>query len=376
MLVLINFKFLIRCDVCVILITIGRVPLFQIKKIVLKTDIRNLDETEMIALFNELNEPKFRAKQVYDWLWNKHVHSFDEMTNLPLQIREKLEENYDIKTATTTIEQVSKDGTIKLGFTLHDNRLIEGVLIPTEKRMTACVSSQVGCTLSCAFCATGMIKRERNLTAGEIFDQVKLIDETAQKHYSKPLSNIVFMGMGEPLLNYDNVMSAIHKITSPYGLNMSPRRITLSTVGIARGIKRLADEEKKFKLAWSLHAATNEKRDKIMGINKSNAIEDVIEALQYFYQKTGNKITFEYIIFNEFNDYIEDAQALLNLCKKVPAFVNIIEYNKVEGVTLNKSKVERRNAFVKYLEDNGVTAKVRISRGEDIDAACGQLANK
>lgn len=361
---------------CVILITIGRVPLFQIKKIVLKTDIRNLDETEMIALFNELNEPKFRAKQVYDWLWNKHVHSFDEMTNLPLQIREKLEENYDIKTATTTIEQVSKDGTIKLGFTLHDNRLIEGVLIPTEKRMTACVSSQVGCTLSCAFCATGMIKRERNLTAGEIFDQVKLIDETAQKHYSKPLSNIVFMGMGEPLLNYDNVMSAIHKITSPYGLNMSPRRITLSTVGIARGIKRLADEEKKFKLAWSLHAATNEKRDKIMGINKSNAIEDVIEALQYFYQKTGNKITFEYIIFNEFNDYIEDAQALLNLCKKVPAFVNIIEYNKVEGVTLNKSKVERRNAFVKYLEDNGVTAKVRISRGEDIDAACGQLANK
>lgn len=342
----------------------------------MKEDIRILNQEEMISLFETLNEPKFRAKQVYDWLWNKHTLSFEEMTNLPLSIREKLQQQYDIKTAQTTIEQLSKDGTVKLGFTLHDNRLIEGVLIPTEKRMTACVSSQVGCTLSCAFCATGMIKRERNLTAGEIFDQVILVNQTAQKHYEKALSNIVFMGMGEPLLNYDNVMGAINHITSPYGLNMSPKRITLSTVGIARGIKRLADEEKAFKLAWSLHAATNEKRDKIMGINKSNSIENVIEALQYFYKKTGNKITFEYIIFNEFNDFIEDAKALLELCKKVPAFVNIIEYNKVEGVVFDKSTKERRNAFIQYLEANGVTAKVRISRGEDIDAACGQLANK
>lgn len=242
--------------------------------------------------------------------------------------------------------------------------------------MTACVSSQVGCTLSCSFCATGMIKRERNLYAGEIYDQVKILNETALHFYNKPLSNIVFMGMGEPLLNYDNVLSAIEKITSPMGLGMSPKRITLSTVGIARGIKRLADEDKKFNLAWSLHAPTNEKRNEIMGINKSNSIEEIIEALQYFYLKTKNKITFEYIIFDHFNDGIEDAAALTKLCKQVPSFVNLIEYNNVEGVEFQKANKEKINKFITYLEQNGITAKVRISRGEDIDAACGQLANK
>lgn len=342
----------------------------------MKKDLRILSQNELEELFLSMNQPKFRAKQLYDWLWSKGMKNILEMTNLPKDIREKLNEEYEIRSGKISVEQKSKDGTIKLGFELYDKRIIEGVLIPSDKRQTACVSSQVGCTLSCAFCATGMIKRDRNLSPGEIYDQVVLLNETAQHNYQHHLSNIVFMGMGEPLLNYDNVMAAIEKITSPNGLGMAPRRITLSTVGIARGIKRLADEGKDFKLAWSLHAPTNEKRDEIMGINKSNSIENVIEALQYFYQKTKNKVTFEYIIFDHFNDSIEDAEALLKLCKQVPAFVNIIEYNKVDGVELTKANKERRNAFIAYLEKNGVTAKVRISRGEDIDAACGQLANK
>ena len=342
----------------------------------MKKDIRILSQIELEELFASLNQPKFRAKQLYDWLWNKGLKNIEDMSNLPKDLRAKLDEEYEIRSGKISVEQKSKDGTIKLGFELYDQRIVEGVLIPADKRMTACVSSQVGCTLSCAFCATGMIKRDRNLSPGEIYDQVVLLNETAQKNYGHHLSNIVFMGMGEPLLNYDNVMGAIDKITSPNGLGMAPRRITLSTVGIARGIKRLADEEKDFKLAWSLHAPTNEKRDKIMGINKSNSIENVIEALQNFYQKTKNKVTFEYIIFDHFNDSIEDAKALLRLCNQVPAFVNIIEYNKVDGVELTKANKERRNAFIAFLEKNGVTAKVRISRGEDIDAACGQLANK
>lgn len=342
----------------------------------MKKDLRILSSLELEELFSTLNQPKFRAKQLYDWLWNKGLSNINDMSNLPKELRAQLDSEYEIRCAQTSEEQKSKDGTIKLGFKLFDERIIEGVLIPADKRMTACVSSQVGCTLSCAFCATGMIKRERNLSPGEIYDQVSLINETAKANYGHHLSNIVFMGMGEPLLNYDNVMSAIDKITSPEGLGMAPRRITLSTVGIARGIKRLADEEKAFKLAWSLHAPTNEKRDKIMGINKSNSIENVVEALQYFYKKTGNKVTFEYIIFDDFNDSIDDAKALLELCKQVPAFVNIIEYNQVEGVVLNKAKRKNRDIFIDYLEQNGVTAKVRISRGEDIDAACGQLANK
>ena len=354
-------------------------PLFQefFKKIIfLKKDLRTLSQLELEELFNSLNQPKFRAKQLYDWLWNKGLSNILEMTNLPKELREHLNTDFEIRCAHTAIEQKSVDGTIKLGFELFDKRIIEGVLIPADKRMTACVSSQVGCTLSCAFCATGMIKRERNLNPGEIYDQVVLLNKVAQENYGHHLSNIVFMGMGEPLLNFDNVLSAIEKITSPQGLGMAPRRITLSTVGIARGIRRLADENKDFKLAWSLHAPTNEKRDEIMGINRSNSIEEVMDALQYFYNKTKNKVTFEYILFDHFNDSIEDAKALLKLCKQVPAFVNIIEYNNVEGVTLNKANKTRRDAFIQFLEKNGVTAKVRVSRGEDIDAACGQLANK
>jgi 23S rRNA (adenine2503-C2)-methyltransferase len=329
-----------------------------------------------VSEFEKTGEPKFRAKQVYEWLWKKSARSFDEMTSLSKDLRTKLKEQYLLLPVSEHVVQKSKDGTVKLGMSLHDHRLIEGVMIPDEDRNTACVSSQVGCSLSCTFCATGFLKRERNLEAGEIYDQVVLLNKHAIEFSQKPLTNIVYMGMGEPLLNYDNVMKSIRIITSPEGLNVAQKRITVSTSGIAKGIKRLTDEGMKFNLALSLHAATNEKRDKIMDINHSNNLETLTEALRYFYDKTGNKVTFEYILFDQFNDSSEDADNLIELYHKVPAFINIIEYNQVEGVTFKKAKSEKRNEFVGYLRNKGVNVAVRRSRGKDIDAACGQLANK
>jgi 23S rRNA (adenine2503-C2)-methyltransferase len=339
-------------------------------------DIRKLSAEEITADFSLQNIPKYRAKQVSEWLWNKSAGSFDEMTNLSKEFRQWMSENYQIQQISESLIQQSNDGTIKIGFKCADNRMIEGVMIPAEDRMTACVSSQVGCSLACKFCATGMLKRERNLDAGEIYDQVVFLNKQSIKQFNRPLSNIVYMGMGEPLLNYDNVMKSIDYITSAEGLGMSPKRITVSTSGVSRGIRRLADEGKKFKLALSLHAADDAKRELIMDINKSNPLDDVMDALKYFYDKTGNKITFEYILFHQFNDSDEDAKNLILLCKKVPAFVNIIEYNQVEGVIYTKSSEERLNYFKKILEKNGIDVQVRRSRGKDIDAACGQLANK
>jgi 23S rRNA (adenine2503-C2)-methyltransferase len=341
-----------------------------------RKDIRKFDLVEMTAAIAEMGEPKFRAKQVYEWLWKKSAISFDEMTNLSKELRTKLQQDFLIAPVQETIVQKSKDGTVKLGMKLQDDRLIEGVMIPDEDRNTACVSSQVGCSLACTFCATGFLKRERNLEAGEIYDQVILLNRYALEQSNRPLTNIVYMGMGEPLLNYDNVMQSIKLITSPEGLGMAQKRITVSTSGIVRGIKRIADEGMKFNLALSLHAATNEKRNKIMDINQSNPLEEVMEALNYFYEKTGNKITFEYILFDHFNDSEEDAHHLMEWCDQVPAFVNLIEYNNVEGVTLHRAKSDRRDAFVDYLREHDINVAVRRSRGKDIDAACGQLANK
>ena len=331
-------------------------------------DIRKFSLEEMVVEFEQLKEPKFRAKQVYEWLWKKSARSFDEMTSLSKDLRNKMQEQFLLQPVQEHLVQKSKDGT--------DKRLVEGVMIPDDDRNTACVSSQVGCSLSCSFCATGFLKRERNLDSAEIYDQVVLLNKYALDYSNKPLTNIVYMGMGEPLLNYDNVMKSIRIITSPEGLNMAQKRITVSTSGIARGITRLTDEGMKFNLALSLHAATDEKRDKIMEINLSNNLETVMEALTYFYQKTGNKVTFEYILFDKFNDSAEDADNLIKLYNKVPSFINLIEYNNVEGVTLKKAKSEKRNEFVAYLRNKGVNVAVRRSRGKDIDAACGQLANK
>ncbi|MCO5232292.1 MAG: 23S rRNA (adenine(2503)-C(2))-methyltransferase RlmN [Chitinophagales bacterium] len=339
-------------------------------------DIRTLTLPELTIWFKEQGEPTFRAKQVYSWLWQKSAVDFNDMTNLSLELREKLKMSFSILPVQVQKEQFSNDGTIKSVFVLHDNHLIEGVMIPADDRATACVSSQVGCSLSCKFCATGFLKRERNLEAAEIYDQVVLIKKQAEKSLGRPLTNIVFMGMGEPLLNYSNVLQAIEKITSPEGLGMSPKRITVSTAGIAKMIKKLGDDQVKFNLALSLHAANDEKRDTIMAINEHNNIEALVEALNYFYDKTKNKITFEYILLNGVNDHIQDAQEIVELCRRVPAKVNILEYNKVEGADFSRTDAQRRDSFVSYLEKKGVTANIRKSRGKDIDAACGQLANK
>lgn len=341
-----------------------------------KNDIREFSLNQLEEYLEQKDERRFRAKQIHEWLWKKSAHSFEEMTNLSLPLRKMLAEDFVINSLKEDFVQESEDGTIKMRFKLFDDNMIEGVLIPSKTRVTACVSSQAGCSLDCRFCATGFMKLKRNLFAGEIYDQIVLLTKKSIEAYGQPLTNIVFMGMGEPLLNYKNVLSAIDKITSKNGLNISAKRITVSTSGIAKMIKKLGDDGVRFELALSLHSANNLKRSKIMPINDSNPIQDLVEALNYFHEKTGNKITFEYILFDGFNDSVQDARELIDLCNKVPAIVNIIEYNTVEGVPYKKSPEKKREAFVGYLEQNGVITKVRLSRGKDIDAACGQLANK
>ena len=340
-------------------------------------NIRQLSLEELQAAMKDLDEPKFRAKQIYEWLWKKSATDFESMTNLSKPFREKLAEKFTILSITLYSAQHSNDGTIKSAFQLHDKHFIEGVLIPSTDRATACVSSQVGCSLACKFCATGFLKRERNLEADEIYDQVVFINRQAQESLGRNLTNIVFMGMGEPLLNYSNVMEAINKITSEDGLNMAAKRITVSTAGISKMIKKMADDGVRFNLALSLHAADDEKRNAIMPINEQNNIASLMEALIYFESKTKSEITFEYILMRDVNDSIEDAKNLVALCKQIPNVkVNLIEYNTVEGVDLYRSSVEKQESFSKYLSSQRVIANIRRSRGKDIDAACGQLANK
>jgi 23S rRNA (adenine2503-C2)-methyltransferase len=341
-----------------------------------RKDIRTLSKDQLTAELENLGEKPFRARQVYEWLWKRSAVSFEKMTNLSKSLREKLIAHFVIRHMTEYKEQHSTDGTIKSAFQLHDGHLVEGVMIPSDGRATACVSSQVGCSLTCKFCATGYLKRERNLDAAEIYDQVVLINRQAEAATGKGLTNIVFMGMGEPLLNYSNVISAIDKITSEDGLHMSPKRITVSTAGIAKMIRKLADDEVKFNLALSLHAADDVKRDTIMPINEQNNIEALIEALQYFQSKCKGELTFEYILLDGVNDDPEDAKKLAALCKRVDVKVNVIEYNKIDHADYHKTKTEKRERFIQYLGKQGVIAHVRRSRGKDIDAACGQLANK
>jgi 23S rRNA (adenine2503-C2)-methyltransferase len=344
--------------------------------IISKTDIRKLSTADIKTWLTEHGEQGFRAKQIEEWLWKKSATSFEQMSNLSLKTREMLEEHFQIRAVTVDSKQISSDKTIKSGFRLFDNNLVEGVLIPITDRMTACVSSQVGCSLTCKFCATGYMDRLRNLEAAEIYDQVVLIKNQAEENYQVPLTNIVYMGMGEPLLNYANVLKSIEHLTSPNGLNMSPKRITVSTAGIAKMIKKLGDDEVKFNLAVSLHAANDTKRNEIMPINESNTLENLAEALQYFYQKTESRITFEYIVFYDFNDTLEDAKELYEFTKKVPCKVNIIEYNPIAEAEYKNTDPKTLEKFAAYLEAKGVIVNIRRSRGKDIDAACGQLAIK
>lgn len=339
-------------------------------------DIRNVEESFLAEFFESHGEKKFRAKQVMEWLWKKSAKSFDEMTNISAQTRELLHNHFSFATIKLSDQQISTDKTIKCAFEVEPGKVVEGVLIPTATRMTACISSQVGCSLSCAFCATGRLKMLRNLTAGDIYDQVVYLKNQAEERYQIPLSNIVYMGMGEPLLNYKNVMTSIEKITSPNGLGMSPQRITVSTAGVAKMIKKLGDDGAKFNLALSLHAANDEKRNRIMDINESNHLDVLADSLRYFHDKTGTRVTFEYIIFKDFNDSIKDAHELANYCKNLPVKINIIEYNPIDDGLYQQASPERVDAFAKFLESRNLIVNVRRSRGKDIDAACGQLANK
>jgi 23S rRNA (adenine2503-C2)-methyltransferase len=343
-----------------------------------KIDIRSLSLQALTEQFSRnLDEEKaFRAKQVYEWLWKKSCFSFDEMRNISKELRTKLNENFTINHVKIHNSQYSADKTIKNSFILYDNHLIEGVLIPTAGRMTACVSSQVGCSLTCKFCATGYMERKRNLNPDEIYDQVVLINKQAMENYSQPLSNIVYMGMGEPLLNYKNVLESVEKITSEEGLNMAAKRITVSTAGIAKMIKKLGDDQVKFNLALSLHAANDEKRNTIMPINEQNSLKALAEALKYYFAKTKNPVTYEYIVFDGFNDTLQDAAELARFCRHLPCKVNIIEYNPIAFANFINAGEDKIEVFADHLRKEGITVNLRRSRGKDIDAACGQLAIK
>lgn len=345
---------------------------------IVKSDIRRLNNEQIREAITSMGEPSFRSKQISEWLWQKSARSFDEMTNLSKALRIKLQENFELRPIITDKVQNSNDGTIKSRFTLHDGHKIESVLIPVpeEKRFTVCVSTQVGCSLTCKFCATGQMQRVRNLDASEIYDQYVLVNQQSMEKYGHPLTNVVYMGMGEPLLAYSSTLGSVDLLTSPQGLNISPKRITVSTAGIAKMIKKLADDEVKFNLALSLHAADDTKRNEIMPINEQNNLEVLMDSIAYFYHKTANKISYEYIAFDNFNDSIQDAKNLVKLCQKFPVKVNIIEYNPITGVDFIKAEEDKINQFAKYIRSQDIMVTLRRSRGKDIDAACGQLANK
>lgn len=341
-----------------------------------KKDVRKLSLNELKDFFTQRGEKSFRAQQVYEWLWKKSAKDFDQMTNLSISTRELLKEHFTINHIRVDNMQRSEDGTIKNAVKLYDDLIVESVLIPTKDRITACVSSQVGCSLDCKFCATARLKRMRNLSPDEIYDQVVAIKQQAELFFNRPLTNIVFMGMGEPLLNYANVLEAINKITSPDGLNMASKRITLSTVGIAKMIKKMADDEVKFNLAVSLHDAIDETRTAIMPINETNPLEELAEALIYWYKKTKRKVTYEYVVWKGINDTPEHVQALVKFSKHIPCKVNLIEYNPIDEGVFQQASPEAVHLYQSTLEKNGIVARIRKSRGKDIDAACGQLANK
>ncbi len=341
-----------------------------------KKDIRALTKEQLRAFFEKQGDKAFRGNQVYEWLWQKAAYSFDDMTNISKETRQMLEDNFVINNIKVDTMQRSSDGTVKNAVRLHDGLVVESVLIPTLTRTTACVSSQVGCSLDCRFCATARLKRMRNLNPDEIYDQVVAIDNESRLYHDRPLSNIVFMGMGEPLMNYNNVIKAIDKITSDEGLGMSPKRITLSTSGVPKMIKKMADDEVKFNLAVSLHSAVDEVRTKIMPFNETFPLNDLREALEYWYAKTKRRITYEYVVWDGINDTQRDIDAFVKFCKYVPCKVNIIEYNPIDDGEFQQASNQALENYISGLEKHNIVVNVRRSRGKDIDAACGQLANK
>ncbi len=342
------------------------------------SDIRDLSAEGIKSFFISQKDKPFRANQVFNWLWKKQCASFEEMTDIPKSSRDLLKSNFTFHKASPAKTQESTDGTVKVGFALHDSFIVEGVLIPSGGRFTACVSSQVGCVLGCIFCATGKLGFSRNLSAAEIYDQAAYLNKLAFERTSSPagLSNIVYMGMGEPLLNYENVKRSVEMITSADGMGMSPQRITVSSLGIPKMIRKFADDDMKCHLAVSLHSAGNEKRNRLLPFNLKHPLDELLEALKYYYRKTGKRFTLEYILFSGINDSLADARELADFCKNFPVKVNLLEYNPVEGTGLFPSAQEKMRQFADYLEKKNMVVNVRKSRGKDIDAACGQLAGK
>ena len=341
-----------------------------------KKDIRALSIENLRQFFVDHRDKAFRGNQVYQWLWQKGIHDFDGMTNLSIATRSLLKDYFVINHINIDHQQKSSDGTLKNAVKLHDGLVVESVLIPTASRTTACVSSQVGCSLDCHFCATAKIKRMRNLNADEIYDQVVAMNQQSKYYYERSLSNIVFMGMGEPLMNYNNLIKAIDKITQPEGLGMSPSRITVSTSGIPKMIRKMADDQVRFGLAVSLHSARQNVRAEIMPFSDKFPLEELADAIQYWYEKTSQMVTYEYVVWKGINDQNEDIDALVDFCKKTPCKVNLITYNPIGEDKFLQAAPDRISAYEVALTENRITATVRRSRGKDIDAACGQLANK
>ncbi len=345
-----------------------------------KINLKSLSRVELESFCTDMGLKRFRSDQLFQWMYQKDVRNFDEMTNLSKDLRQKLSEVAEVGTIELASEQRSADGTIKFLFSLHDEHRVEAVMIPdfnedgSPNRLTICVSSQVGCVFGCSFCATGKMGFLRHLTPGEIVDQIIKINQTTEELHGRGITNIVYMGMGEPLHNYASVVESAAVITDEKSLGLSPKRITVSTVGLTKQIKKLAEEQQPFRLAISLHAPTDEKRDKIMPINSSLNLAALRESLEYYYAQTGNGVTYEYLLFDEFNDTPADARNLAKIAHWIPSKVNIIMYNNVAGVTLKRAREHRLDAFMRALRDKDVTATVRRSRGDDIDAGCGQLA--
>ena len=344
-----------------------------------KTNIKELSKKELLDYIQDIGEKDFRAKQLWQWLWQKNVLDFDQMSNLPKSLRDKLKQDFIISSVRINSSQQSLiDKTIKYSFLLPDDALIEGVLIPSRdgRRITACISSQIGCPLGCKFCATGTMGLKRNLKVYEIYEHLRLLDQESKKPFKCNLSNVVVMGMGEPLLNLDHVLQALEIAMSEQGLSMSPQRITLSTVGIVKELYRLADMQPKFNLAISLHSAIDQVRTSIMPVNKSNPLKELIKALKYYHKQTKQRITFEYLMLANINDSIKDAQALAKFTRNFPSKINLIEYNPTPMSIYKRSSTQKVQEFMNYLKKRNLVVTLRRSKGSDIAAACGQLVKQ
>lgn len=349
-----------------------------------RTSLKTLDLTGLETYAQSISQPRFRGRQLFQWIFGKGVTDFEEMTNLPAPLRAQLQETATLETLTPTLLQTAQDQTAKALLTLPSGRPVETVLIPdldaagNARRLTVCVSSQVGCAMGCTFCATAQLGFQQNLKAWEIFDQVRYMDRLARERFGRSITNIVFMGMGEPLMNYAEVMQAVALLTHPEAMGLSPRRITVSTVGLAKRIKQLADDAARFNLAISLHAPTDAQRSAIMPVNRSarTDLSALKDAVQYYYAQLKKPVTYEYCTLEGVNDSAEDARHLAAITRWAPSKVNLIVYNPVDGTGFTSTSEAALNRFIQRLVAHGVTVTVRRSRGQDIDAACGQLAGK